>query len=92
MSAPKEPPTPDDLTIIEGVGPKVAELLHENGIMTFAQVADADVEHLRQILRGAGLPMIMPDSWPEQAQLAAEGQHEKLKDLQSALRAGRRES
>jgi predicted flap endonuclease-1-like 5' DNA nuclease len=87
-----EPPTPDDLTMLEGVGPKVAELLHENGIMTFAQVADADVEHLRQILRDAGLPMIKPDTWPEQARLAAEGQHEKLKYLQSELRAGRRES
>jgi predicted flap endonuclease-1-like 5' DNA nuclease len=90
--ASNEAPTPDDLTMIEGVGPTVAELLHENGIMTFRQLADADVEYLRQILHGAGLPMIKPDTWPEQARLAAEGQYEKLKNLQSELKAGRRES
>ena len=36
--APK-PDTPDDLTLIKGVGPKMAERLNAKGITTFAQIA-----------------------------------------------------
>ncbi len=35
----KAPETVDDLTKISGVGPKLAELLNEHGIYTYAQVA-----------------------------------------------------
>lgn len=37
------PVVPDDLVIIEGIGPKIAALLKSNGIATFAQLADVDV-------------------------------------------------
>ena len=34
---------PDDLKLIEGIGPKISSLLQEAGIMTFAHLASADV-------------------------------------------------
>ncbi len=85
------PPAPDDLTRIEGIGPKIAGLLREAGIITFAQLAEADVERLRRILDEARLLQIAdPGTWPEQARLAASGQWEALKELQERLKGGRR--
>lgn len=60
---------PDDLTQINGVGPKVASLLQESGIQTFTQLARTDVARLQAILDKAGsrYRIIDPTSWPEQA-------------------------
>jgi len=46
---PVEAEAEDDLTMIEGIGPKISELMNENGIRSFAQLADAEVEDLRAI-------------------------------------------
>lgn len=94
MSAPTAerhgPTERDDLKRIEGIGPKVAELLHNSGFTTFARLAEADVEDLRRILKDSGLAMMNPASWPEQARLAADGAWEKLERLQSELKGGRK--
>ena len=89
-AAPAAPPQPDDLKKIEGIGPKVSGLLNENGIITYAQLADTPVEKLQQILDDAKLQMMHPGSWPEQAQLAAEGNWDALQELQDNLKGGRR--
>ena len=81
---------PDDLKVIEGIGPKTATLLNGIGITTHAQLAASDVEVLREILRAVGYSMIDPATWPEQAQLAADGQWDKLKALQDSLKGSRR--
>ncbi|MBK8048728.1 MAG: hypothetical protein IPK16_17350 [Anaerolineales bacterium] len=80
--------TPDDLTIIEGIGPKLAELLDENGIHTFARLARTDVLRLRIILDSGGskFKQADPSSWPEQAALAAAGEWGKLRDPGAASR------
>jgi NADH-quinone oxidoreductase subunit I len=84
------PPTPDDLTIIEGIGPKIASLLQGVEITTFARLAETDVNRLQQILKEAELQHLAnPASWPEQAKLAAAGQWDELKTLQGNLRGGR---
>lgn len=80
----------DDLTKIEGIGPKIKSVLHAAGIKTFAELAKADVAHLRQILANAGLRVNDPTTWPEQASLAAAGQWRELQQLQGSLDAGRR--
>ncbi|MDI6695849.1 MAG: hypothetical protein QME21_12450 [Anaerolineales bacterium] len=80
---------PDDLTLIEGVGPKVNQLLNQAGIQTFSQLAATDVERLRQILEDADLRFIDPASWPEQAQLAAQGKRAEMEALQARLKGGR---
>ncbi len=88
--APVMPSQPDDLKLIEGIGPKIASLLQAAGISTFAQLVSTDVSRLQQILRDAHLEMADPTSWPEQARLAAAGDWEGLQVLQNALKGGRR--
>jgi predicted flap endonuclease-1-like 5' DNA nuclease len=81
----------DDLTKIEGIGPKVSQVLYESGILTFAQLAHADVSRLRTILQDAGprFRIIEPESWPQQAGLAANGNWDALRKLQDELDGGK---
>lgn len=81
---------PDDLTRIEGIGPKVSSVLSEAGIATYRQLAGSDAEALQQILRDAGLQFMDPATWPEQAALAAQGDWDALTARQEELSAGRR--
>jgi len=85
-----EEPTPDDLTRIEGIGPKISSVLQEKGMLTFSQLANSDVEQLNQILDQAGIRIADPTTWPEQATLAAAEDWEALEDLQDQLVGGRR--
>jgi large subunit ribosomal protein L21 len=91
-AAPPSAPEPDDLTILEGIGPKVNTLLQTAGIATFSQLANADVSSLKEILEANDLQFMDPTSWPEQAQLAAEGKSEELKAFQDSLKGGRKAS
>ena len=81
----------DDLTIIEGVGPKIAELLNNAGITTFAQLADADDATVQQVLTEAGSRFNVHDAttWNEQAALARDGKVDELKELQDRLKGGK---
>lgn len=82
---------PDDLKIIEGIGPKIAEIFVAAGISTFAKLASTDVAKLREILDAAGNKYAAhdPSTWPQQAKLAAEGKMDALKVLQDELQGGR---
>jgi predicted flap endonuclease-1-like 5' DNA nuclease len=82
---------PDDLTRIEGIGPKIQELLYAAKIYTFVQLSKTDVARLKGILDDAGerFQMHEPKTWPEQAELAAAGRWEELDKLQDLLRGGR---
>jgi small subunit ribosomal protein S2 len=84
------PATPDDLTKIEGIGPKVAKLLSETGIATYAALAAADKDKVQALLNENGLQYMNPEGWIEQAKLAAEGDIEGLKKLQDSLKGGRK--
>jgi predicted flap endonuclease-1-like 5' DNA nuclease len=81
----------DDLTKIEGIGPKIETLLYDNRIFTFADLEAASLATLKGILRAAGerFQMHDPTSWPDQAKLAAEGRWDELKELQDILQGGR---
>ena len=81
---------PDDLTRVEGIGPKISGLLQEAGIVTFQQLAGRDPDALREMLREEGLPFIDPSTWPEQAALATVGAWDELEALQDELSGGRR--
>ena len=87
----KEEAAPDDLTKIEGIGPKVQELLNAAGISTFAGLAAKSAEELDAILDAAGSIYKAMDetSWPKQAALAAEGKWEELEKLQDELIGGK---
>ena len=84
------PLAPDDLKIIEGIGPKIEKLLNEAGINTFAGLAKTEVTRLQQILLDAKLRIADPTTWPEQASLAAQGKMDELQALQDSLKGGRR--
>lgn len=81
---------PDNLTKIEGIGPKISTTLQEAGIRTFKEVAASDPIALKQVLVDAGIRIGYPDTWPEQAALAATGDWEALEEFQSSLQGGRR--
>jgi len=59
----------DDLTKLEGVGPKLAEILAEGGMTTYAAIAAASVEDIQKILEAAGSRYASKDPapWIEQA-------------------------
>ncbi len=83
--------TADDLTKIEGVGPKIKSLLHEGGIASFDALAKAKIASLKKILSDAGSRFAMhdPTTWPAQAKLAANNQWEALAQLQEELKGGK---
>ncbi len=80
-----------NLQKIEGIGPKIAGILNEHGIHTFADLAEATVEELQKYLEEAGprYRLASPETWPAQARLAAEGKWLELDELQRKLKGGR---
>jgi predicted flap endonuclease-1-like 5' DNA nuclease len=82
----------DALEIIEGIGPKIAELLRAAGVTRFVQLAQMTPAQIQPILDAAGpnFRLAVPDTWPEQAVLAAQNHWRALKSLQDALIAGQR--
>jgi F-type H+-transporting ATPase subunit gamma len=80
----------DDLTRLEGVGPKVAAALKAAGYDTFAKIAEANETELRVTLERAGIQLApAAATWPHQAALAARGEWNELKQLQDSLVGGR---
>ncbi len=80
----------DDLTVIEGIGPKINSLFKDAGLKTFAQLATATVPKIRKILDDAGprYRIANPSTWPKQAKLAADNKWTALKKLQDDLSGG----
>lgn len=83
--------TQDDLKAVEGIGPKIEELLHNAGIKTWQQLSECSVERIQEILTAAGprYQLADPGTWPQQARLAAEGKWDELQALQDSLTGGR---
>ena len=81
----------DDFKKIEGIGPKIAELLNAGGIHTFAQLAVTSADHVKEILHAAGprYQMHNPETWPQQAGMAAAGKWDELKKWQDEMDGGR---
>ena len=81
----------DDLTTIEGIGPKMNKALQAAGITTFRQLANTDESALRAAIEAAGM-RLSPSltTWAEQAALAAKGDWAGLHNLQDELVGGRR--
>jgi predicted flap endonuclease-1-like 5' DNA nuclease len=80
------------LQLIEGIGPKIAELLAQQGITTFAALATTPATQLREMLLAAGRRFAVadPTTWPEQAAVAAKGDMDALKAMQAELKGGRK--
>lgn len=82
----------EDLTVIEGVGPKINELFKDSGLKSFAQVGGATVKEMRAILDkgGARYRMANPGTWAKQAKLASNNKWKELKKLQDELSGGKK--
>jgi len=81
---------PEDLKIIEGIGPKIEQLLKDAGIRNWTDLANAATDRLQEILNQAGdsFRLAKPDTWAKQAELAAAGKWAELKEYQDFLQGG----
>lgn len=81
----------DDLKKIEGIGPKIAQILQDKGISTFEDLSKAKAATIKTYLTEAGSRYKLhdPSTWPKQAKLAAKGEWEKLAKLQDELKGGK---
>jgi len=82
---------PDDLEVVEGIGPKIAALLRQHGITTFVQLATASPSEISAILErgGPNFRIADPGTWPEQAAYCVRNDWPGLKELQDRLTGGR---
>ena len=80
----------NDLTIVEGIGPKIQELFHKNNIKTWKSLSNCSVQKCQSILNNAGeaYRIYNPGTWPKQARMAYEGKWEKLLKWQDELDGG----
>lgn len=81
----------DDLKAVEGIGPKIEQLLHAAGIKTWKALSETPVTKIQEVLTAAGprFALADPGTWPQQAGLAADGNWDALLKLQDALNAGK---
>lgn len=86
-----DPTKPDDLTLLEGIGPKIQEALYANGITTFAQLAQMTPEAIEEIVKVKAKVRMVGDaaSWPRQAQYLVLGDAIGFENYIKHLIAGR---
>lgn len=81
-----------DLTKIEGIGPKIEGLLNNKGIYSYDQLSNCSHSFLEKMIADAGPAFTthkgMTNTWPAQAKLAAMGEWEELYKWQEVLKAG----
>lgn len=82
---------PNDLKVVEGIGPKIAELLGARGITSWRALAATEPSVLRRVLEEAGprFQMHDPTTWPRQAALLADADWSGFKALADELKGGR---
>jgi large subunit ribosomal protein L21 len=80
----------DDIEIIEGIGPKIAKVLADNGITTFAALASAKADDVTAMLKASGgrFSLANTASWAEQAALLRDGKMDEFKKLTDELVGG----
>ncbi len=70
---------PDDLTQLNGIGPRISMILSDGGVTTFAELEHTDPSELRKIIaQGGALPPSSLDTWPTQASYAVRGDWQGL--------------
>ncbi len=80
----------DDYTKIEGIGPKIKELLNIEGLWSFKQLSEAPESRMQKVLDAAGPAYTVhnPKTWAEQALMAHQGKWDELKKWQDELLGG----
>jgi len=82
----------DDLKKVEGIGPKIEQLLNKAKISTFEKLSKTKSSLIKGILEKAGprYQMHNPSTWPKQAGMAAKGDWAKLQKWQDELQGGKK--
>ncbi len=80
----------DDIELIEGIGPKIAKVLADNGITTFAALAAAKADDMAAMLKASGgrFSAASAGTWAEQAALLRDGKMDEFKKLTDELVGG----
>ena len=81
----------DDLTVVEGIGPKIQELFHNNGVKTWKALSECSIDKCQSVLQSGGdrFKMHKPGTWPKQAKMAYEGKWQELAKWQDELDGGK---
>ncbi|MBK8370272.1 MAG: hypothetical protein IPL20_02625 [Saprospiraceae bacterium] len=81
----------NDLTLIEGIGPKIQDLLNQSGILTFSDLSASSYDKVKSVLTSAGPRYNVhdPQTWIQQAKLAMNEKWDELRNLQQTLKKGR---
>lgn len=81
----------DDLTLVEGIGPKIQELFHNHDVKTWKALSECSVDKCQEVLDSGGdrYKIHKPGTWPKQARLAYEGKWQELSDWQDELDGGK---
>jgi predicted flap endonuclease-1-like 5' DNA nuclease len=81
----------DDLTIIEGIGPKIEGLFHNFQIKSWKALSEISVDKCQEVLDSGGehYQVHDPASWPMQARMAYEGRWRELARWQKEHYHGR---
>ena len=89
-AATKKSSAKDDLTKIEGIGPKAAEALTAAGLATFADVSKSTPTKIKKILDEAEgkFGAMDPGTWTKQAKMAATDKWDELKKWQDEMDGG----
>lgn len=81
----------NDLTVVEGIGPKIQELFHNHDVKTWKALSECSVEKCQEVLNSGGerFKMHKPNTWPKQAKMAYEGRWAELLKWQDELDGGK---
>ncbi len=81
----------DDLTLVEGIGPRTQEVLNRAGIFAFAELSQVTPAEIRGLLEAEGGNMALqdPTTWSQQAAMAHAGQWDELRAWQAELHGGK---
>ncbi len=84
----KEKKQVDNLTLINGIGPVISDVLVSNGVNSFTKLSKLQPDQILEILQKQKIRLANPDTWPKQAKLAASNEWEALKVFQDSLKKG----
>ena len=91
-AAADEPAVKQDLTKIEGIGPKIEGLLNNKGVISYRQLSNTSISFLEKLIHDAGPNFAthrgMTKTWPAQANLADQGEWDELAKWQEVLKGG----
>lgn len=81
----------DDLKVIEGIGPKIEDVLKKGRVRDLVDLSNASIDRINKILNDAGgrVKIANPQTWPAQAKIAITGDWDALKKYQDTLQGGR---